>query len=123
MMWNASKTAGFYIVFRLQNPSNYLMVGIEQGGTKVGMYKIVNNVSTQLATADISMLGGVFYKCHLIAYATELRFYVNGILYTTSTNDPFNNSMTWVGIRMGGSNTEHYARNFVCTRLSGIGAS
>lgn len=120
VMWTT--VSGVYLVFRLQNSSNYWMAGVEGGGVSARIYKIVGGVATQVGTTGtVSMPAGFWHKLRLVAVGDNIKFYLEDVLVTSGTDSALN-TMPWVGVRTGSgtASTSHRVRNFVARRRSGL---
>ena len=119
-MWTGN--AGIFLVFRLQNSTNYIRAGIETAGTRARIYKTVGGVITQIgADGVVSVPAGFYHRLRVTAVGDNIRFFVEDQLVTSGT-DAALNTMPWVGLRTGGNvaGAQHRFRNFVAHRRTGI---
>lgn len=112
--------AGAYLVFRYQNSTNYLMFGVESGGSVVRLYKVVNGTATQLGTASLAFPAGPFHKLRVSTIGDTIRCYVEDVSVIAVT-DTTGSGMPWCGVRIGASGAAlvHRIRNFVVRRRGG----
>jgi hypothetical protein len=119
LSWATS--AGLYLVFRYQNSTNYLMLGLETNGTALRLYKVVSGTATQLgSTVTVAAPSGLFHKVKVTAVGDNIRCYFEDALVLTVA-DATHNTQEWAGIRMGVGATAltHRVRNFVSRRRAG----
>ena len=108
-MWTG--VAGFYLIFRVQDTSNYLMFGIETAGQNARLYKVVGGTATQLGTQALSVPANAFHKLKVSTVGDNIRCYVEDVSVMTVTDSTLD-TQSGVGIRTGVAAGTHRARFF-----------